>query len=96
MDRSGSSGALSFQEAGVLTLASALAQPFELESIGTLRLTVPILAETVIQGISGRVIDVTPGGGGTLYLATRGVEDASADGGRGADVVVRLRPAAAK
>ena len=65
-----SSGALVIQDAGTTELARAFPQGVDHESIGALRLTVPILAEGLLPGLSDRIIDMVPAGGGTLYLAT--------------------------
>ncbi len=85
-----SSGALVLQQTVALELASAFAQGFAPESIGAVRLTVPVLAESVLTGVSGRIIDMVPAAAGTMYLTT------SDDPGysNGGEVVVRLRPLA--
>jgi hypothetical protein len=87
-----SSGALVFQEAGTLGLAAVFPQGIDHESIGTLRLAVPILADGVLAGLSDRIIDMAPAGGGTLYLATSSAEGPDGTSGGGGDVVLRLRP----
>lgn len=85
-----SSGTLVLQQSGVLQLAPSFQPGMTPESIGVLRLVVPILAESVLTGVSGRIVDMVPAGAGTLYLTTSDASDRSAAG----DVVVRLRPRA--
>jgi len=87
-----SSGALVIQDSGATELARAFPQGVDHESIGALRLTVPILAEGLLPGLSDRIIDVVPAGGGTLYLATNNAGGADGAPGNSGDVVVRLRP----
>ena len=85
-----SSGALVLQQSGALELARTFQQGIDPESIGVLRLVVPVLAESVLTGVSGRIIDMVPAGAGTLYLTTSDAPGAPTRG----DVVVRLRPRA--
>jgi hypothetical protein len=85
-----SSGALALQPSGLLQLAPSFQQAMTPESIGVLRLVVPILAESVLTGVSGRIADLVPAGAGTLYLTISDPGDVSNSG----DVVVRLRPQA--
>jgi hypothetical protein len=76
-------------EAAALEWARSL-QGIGPESIGVLRLMVPIRAESVLTGLSGRIIDMVPAGAGTFYLTT---SDAPGDPA-GGEVVLRLRPRA--
>ena len=87
-----SSGALVIQDSGATELARAFPQGIDHESIGALRLTVPIIAERFLDGVSDRIIDVVPAGGGTLYLATSNAGGQEGAPGNSGDVVVRLRP----
>ena len=89
-DTASSSGALVLDQAGALNLAGTLLQGFDHESIGVLRLVMPVMAEGVVDGVPGRITDVIPGEGGTVYLTTND------GGGRsdGGDVVLRLTPRA--
>ena len=91
-----SSGAWIVQrtEAGALNLARAFVAARENESIGTLRLTVPILPESLMAGVLDRVGDVVLGSRGVVFLATNNAERAGASGASGEDVIVRLTPRA--
>ena len=81
-----SSGALVLNQAGALDLARMFLQGIDPESIGVLRLVVPVLAESVLDGVPGRITDVVPAGAGTLYVTT---SDGSASSS-GSDAVLRL------
>jgi glucose/arabinose dehydrogenase len=89
----GASGALVIPEtqAGTLEWSSAFAEGLDYEASGTIRLAMPILAESLLAGMSGRISDVVAAGGGTLYLATDGAGQQGGDASTGSDVVVRLR-----
>ena len=65
-----SSGALVLNQAGALDLAHTFLQGIDPESIGVLRLVMPVLAESVLDGVPGRITDVVPAGAGTLYVTT--------------------------
>ena len=89
-DIASSSGALVLNQAGALNLAGTFLQGIDYESIGVLRLVTPVLAESVVDGVPGRITDVVPAGDGTVYLTTN-------DGGgrsNGSDVVLKLTPRA--
>lgn len=91
--RTPSSGGLMLEEAPVrgLEWSRAFATGLDYNVAGVIRLVVPILAESLLTGISGRISDVSAVGGGTLYLAASGT-DASQGAAAGAgDVVLRLR-----
>ncbi len=83
-----SSGALVLNQAGALDLARTFLQGIDPESIGVLRLVMPVLAESVLDGVPGRITDVVPAGAGTLYVTTN---DGSASS-NGSDAVLRLTP----
>ena len=87
-DAASSSGALMLRQAGALDLARMFPQGVDPESIGVLRLMMPVLAEGVLPGVAGRITDMVPSGTGALYLTTN-------DGGglsSGSDAVLRLTP----
>jgi glucose/arabinose dehydrogenase len=91
--RTPSSGALTLEAAPLrgLEWSSAFMAGLDYNAAGVIRLLVPILAESLLTGLSGRIGDVAAVGGGTLYLAASGTDasrGAAADGG---DVVMRLR-----
>jgi hypothetical protein len=79
---------LVLQQAGALDLARTFLQGIELESIGVTRLVIPIVAESVLAGMPGRITDMAPAGDGAVYVST------SDGGGRpdGDAVVLRLTP----
>ena len=60
-----SSGALVLNQAAALDLARTFLQGIAPESIGVLRLVMPVLAESVLDGVPGRITDVVPAGSGT-------------------------------
>jgi hypothetical protein len=76
-------------DAGGRTLVeSARSQKgLDYEASGTIRLAMPILAESLLAGMSGRISDVVAAGGGTLYLATDSAEQQGGDASTGSDVV---------
>ena len=79
---------LVLQQAGALDLARTHLQGIELESIGVLRLVMPVLAESVLGGVTGRITDMAPAGGGAVYVST-----SDGDGRHNGDaVVLRLTP----
>ena len=83
-----SSGALVLNQAGALDLARTFLQGIDPESIGVLRLVMPVLAESVLDGVPGRITDVVPAGAGTLYVTTNDGSGSS----NGSDAVLRLTP----
>ena len=83
-----SSGALVLNQAGALDLARTFLQGIDPESIGVLRLVTPVLAESVLDGVPGRITDVVPAGAGTLYVTTNDGSGSS----NGSDAVLRLTP----
>ena len=83
-----SSGALVLNQAGALDLAGTFLQGSAPESIGGLRLVMPVLAEGVLDGVPGRITDVVAAGAGTLYLTTNDGSGKS----NGSGVVLRLTP----
>jgi glucose/arabinose dehydrogenase len=78
-------------QAGTLEWSSAFAEGLDYQASGTIRLAMPILAESLLAGMSGRISDVVAAGGGTLYLATDSAGRQGGDASTGSDVVVRLR-----
>ena len=85
-----SSGALVLDQTGALDLAGRFLNGVAPESVGVLRLVMPVLAESVLAGVAGRITDIVPAGGGALYVTTND------GGGRsdGGDAVLRLTPRA--
>jgi hypothetical protein len=81
-----SNGALVVRPEGLLELAQAFPQGVAPASIGTVRLTAPVLASSVFAGLSDRITDLVSTPEGALYLATHDV----ADPGSG-HVVLRLQ-----
>lgn len=88
-----SSGALTLdaRPASVVGWSGVLAPGLDYNVAGVARLVVPILAEGLLTGISGRIADVVAAGGGTWYLATSGTGATSGTAARDGDVVMRLR-----
>lgn len=91
--RAWSSGALAFEDApmGALARAGAFLTGLDPHAAGVIRLAVPILAEGLLTGISGRITDVVAAGGGTLFLAASSTEAPSGGASDTGDVVMRLR-----
>ncbi len=83
-----SSGALVLNQAAALDLARTFLQGIAPESIGVLRLVTPVLAESVLDGVPGRITDVVPAGAGTLYVTTNDGSGSS----NGSDAVLRITP----
>jgi glucose/arabinose dehydrogenase len=86
-------GALAFEPAASPgALAAALAGNLDPAPFTTARLAAPVLIESVLAGVSGRIGDVGAGGGGTLFLATSRGRHSASDPASGGDVILRLRP----
>ena len=88
------SGEFSFRQAGALDLARAVVQGVSLESVGVVRLAVPVLIGDLLLGVSGEVLDVIADGA-HVYLAT--VDASAKSGASGTNAlatIVRLTPSA--
>ena len=70
-------------------LAAAFSADLDPASFTVVRLATPVLIETVLSGISGRIGDAVAARDGTLFLATS--NSVGADPDAGGDIVVRLR-----
>jgi hypothetical protein len=81
---------LVLQPAGALDLAHTSLQGIDLQSLGVLRLVMPILAESVLAGWSGQITDIVPAGAGTLYVSTNDTREPTGGG----VTVLRLGPRA--
>lgn len=91
--RASSARALVFQDAAtsVVGWPGPFTAGLDPAAAGVIRLLVPVLADSLLTGISGRITDVVAAGGGTLFLAAssdKAPAGGSADTG---DVVMRLR-----
>jgi hypothetical protein len=85
-------GEPTLRQAGAMDLARAMAQAVSLESVGVVRLAIPVLLGDLLPGVSGQVLDAI-GDGERVYLAT--ADPSAADRVRGGDhsaTVVRLTP----
>ncbi len=91
--RTPSSRALLLEEAPVrgLEWSRAFTAGLDYNAAGVIRLMVPILAEGLLTGISGRIGDVAAVGGGTVYLAASDTDASQGAAADGSDVVLRLR-----
>ena len=82
--------ALEPQDAGAFEVARAFVDGFDRASSGAVRLGVAVLAEKLLNGLSGRVLDVVAGNG-TVYLAMDDVGQPDGSSGDNAGFIVRLR-----
>jgi hypothetical protein len=85
------SGEFTFRQAGAMDLARAMTQTVSLESVGIVRLAIPVLIGDLLPGVSGQVLDVI-GNGGHAYLAT--ADPSGFPGGDYSATVIRLTPQA--
>ncbi|MCC7241441.1 MAG: hypothetical protein IT180_05920 [Acidobacteria bacterium] len=84
------SPALAFEPTATTSaLAAAFSADLDPASFTVVRLATPVLIESVLSGIAGRIGDAVAARDGTLFLATS--NSVGADPDAGGDIVVRLR-----
>jgi hypothetical protein len=86
-----SSGAWAPQRADSLELARAFVRTPKSDSHGIVRLTMPMRADSLVDGVLDRVGDIVVDRGGTLFVATNNTRRVGAPG-VAEDVIVRLTP----
>jgi hypothetical protein len=83
-------GEVSAGPSGALDVVRGMAQPLALESIGVVRLAIPLVAGDIVTGLSGHIIDAVADGT-HIYVATVDAPTGVSDGDRLASVL-RLTP----
>ena len=92
LEASRSDGALVVRQDAAADWPPQFAQAFDPVTIGAVRLAAPILANGLIDGIAGRIVDVV-GAGDALYVAVEGFEpEAAATGDPAAVILPVSRP----
>lgn len=91
--RASSAGALVIQDAptSLVGRPGPFATELDPAAAGVIRLLVPVLADSLLTGISGRITDVVATGGGTLFLAASSAKAPAGGAADTGDVVMRLR-----
>jgi hypothetical protein len=83
-------GEVSAGPSGALDVVRGMVQPLALESIGVVRLAIPLVAGDIVTGLSGHIIDAVADGT-HIYVATVDAPTGVSDGDRLASVL-RLTP----
>lgn len=83
-------GALVFRQDAAANWTSSLARAFHPADFGTIRLAAPISIDGLIDGVTGRVVDVVSADG-ALYVAIDGFQTAADTAAEPSSVIVRVR-----
>lgn len=83
-------GALVFRHNAAATWTSQLARAFHPADVGTIRLAAPISIDGLIDGISGRIVDVVSADG-AVYVAVEGYQTAADAAAEPGSVILRVR-----